>query len=126
MKEEKLKKAIYLGKGLLLAYIITSVLILLFSLLLTYSSIQEGKTALLNTIVIIASIAFGSIYVAVKIRENGWINGGLLGIGYYLILLMLNLIFLKPLVFDIFSITKLAITSITGVIGGIIGINLSS
>ena len=126
MKEKSLKKGIYLGKGLLLAYIITAVLILLFSLLLTYSSIEEGRTALLNTIVIIASIASGSIYVAIKIKENGWINGGLLGIGYYLTLLILNLIFLKPLAFDLFSITKLAITSITGVIGGIIGINLSS
>lgn len=126
MKEESWEKGIYLGKGLLLAYIMTFVLILLFSLLLTYSTIKEGRTALLNTIVMIVSIASGSIYVATKVKENGWINGGILGIGYYLTLLILNLIFLKPFTFDLFSITKLAITSITGVIGGIIGINISS
>lgn len=126
MKEKNLKNGIYLGKGLLLAYIITAVLIVVFSLLLTYSSIREGRTALLNTIVMIVSITAGSIYVATKIKENGWVNGGILGIGYYLILLILNLIFLKPVAIDLLSVTKLGINAITGVIGGIIGINISS
>lgn len=126
MKEENLKNCIYLGKGLLLSYIITTILILLFSFLITYSSLEEGKTALLNTIVMIVSIASGSIYLTSKIREKGWISGGILGIGYYLILLIINLIFFKSLGFDMFSITKLGINAITGIIGGIIGINLLS
>ena len=126
MKKEKLEKGIYLGKGLLLSYIITTILIILFSLLLTFSPLKEGKTPLLNTIVMIVSIVAGSIYLTTKIKEKGWISGGLLGITYYLILILLNFVFLKTVVFDVFSLTKLAITSITGVIGGIIGINLFS
>ncbi len=126
MKKEKLEKVIYLGKGLLLSYIITVILIILFSLLLTFSPLTEGRTPLLNTIVMIVSIVSGSVYVATKTKEKGWINGGILGLGYYLILLLLNLAFLKPVTFDLLSLSKLAITSITGVIGGIIGINLSS
>lgn len=126
MKKEKFEKVIYLGKGLLLSYIITAILIIFFSLLLTYSPLKEGSTSLLNTIVMIVSVVSGSIYLATKTKENGWINGSILGLGYYLILLLLNFAFLKPITFDMFSLTKLAITSITGVIGGIIGINLTS
>lgn len=126
MKKEKFEKAIYLGKGLLLSYIITGVLIILFSLLLTFTPLKEARTPLLNTIVMIVSIVAGSIYLTTKIKENGWVSGAILGLSYYLILVLFNFIFLKSLVFDIFSITKLAITSITGVIGGIIGINLFS
>lgn len=126
MKKERLEKGIYLAKGLLLSYIITGILIILFSLLLTYSPLKEARMPLLNTIVMIVSIVLASIYLTRKIKEKGWISGGILGIAYYLILILFNLVFLKTLVFDVFSLSKLAITSITGVIGGIIGINLFS
>lgn len=124
MKVKDFSKSIYLLKGLLLAFIITSVLIIFFSLLLTYSTLRESKMPLLNTIIMIISITSGSIYMGRKTKEKGWVNGALIGIGYYLILIMLNFLFLKPFTIDIFSITKLFLASITGVIGGIIGINI--
>ena len=125
MKGKDFSRSIYLGKGLLLAFIMTLVLILTSSLLLTFTSIKEGRMALLNTIVMIISITTGSVYVAGKVKEKGWINGGILGISYYLILLMLSFVLLKPFTLDVFSITKLFLTAITGIIGGIIGINIS-
>ena len=125
MKGKDFSRSIYLGKGLLLAFIMTLVLILISSLLLTFTSIKEGRMALLNTIVMIISITTGSVYVAGKVKEKGWINGGILGISYYLILLMLSFVLLKPFTLDVFSITKLFLTAITGIIGGIIGINIS-
>ena len=125
MKVKNLDKGIYLLKGLLLSYIVTCILILFFSVLLTYSNISEGKMPLLNTITMLISITIGSIYTAGKVKEKGWISGGLVGISYYIILIALNMIFLKPLVFDIFSASKIILSSVMGVIGGIIGINLS-
>lgn len=124
MKGKDFSKGIYLLKGLLLAFIVTSVLIIFFSLLLTYSSLRESKMPLLNTVIMIVSITSGSIYIGRRIKEKGWISGGLIGISYYAILIMFNLLFLKPFTIDIFSITKLFLASITGVIGGIIGINI--
>jgi putative membrane protein (TIGR04086 family) len=125
MKGKDFSRSIYLGKGLLLAFIMTLVLILTSSLLLTFTSMKEGRMDLLNTIVMIISITTGSIYVAGKVKEKGWINGGILGISYYLILLMFSFVLLKPFTLDVFSITKLLLTAITGIIGGIIGINIS-
>ncbi|MBU5426424.1 TIGR04086 family membrane protein [Tissierella pigra] len=125
MKVKNLDKGIYLLKGLLLSYIVTCILILFFSVLLTYSNMSEGKMPLLNTITMLISITIGSIYTAGKVKEKGWISGGLVGISYYIILIALNMIFLKPLVFDIFSASKIILSSVMGVIGGIIGINLS-
>lgn len=125
MKSKNISKPIYLLKGVLTAYIITIILILIFSLLLTFTSIRESKMSLLNTIVMIISITSGSIYVSGKVKEQGWINGGLVGIIYYLILIFFNLLLLRPMVFDVFSVSKLVIATITGVIGGIIGINVT-
>ena len=107
-----------------IAYIITVVLILIFSLLLTYTNLQENKIPLLNTIALIGSIALASIYVSIKIKEKGWIMGAIIGIVYYIILIALNFLFLKTLAMDIFSISKLILASVTGMIGGMIGINL--
>jgi len=125
MKVKSWDKSVYLLKGLLLSYIITFVLILMFSMLLTFSNLREGKTSLLNTLVMIISITSGGIYVAGKVKEKGWINGGVLGISYYFILILLNILLLRPIIIDMFSISKLIIAFTTGIIGGIIGINIS-
>ena len=125
MKVKNWNKGIYLLKGLVLSYIITCILILFSSVLLTYSSLSEMKMPLLNTITMLISITVGSIYTAAKVKEKGWISGGIVGIAYYIILIALNVIFLRPLVFDIFSASKIILSSVIGVIGGIIGINLS-
>ncbi|MFA5577419.1 MAG: TIGR04086 family membrane protein [Tissierellaceae bacterium] len=125
MKGKNLGKLVYLLKGLILSYIITTISILVFSLLLTYSKIGEGFIPLANTLVLILSIAVGSIYLSGKLREKGWINGGILGISYYLILLILGLSFKRPMIGEAFLISRLVISIVSGVIGGIIGINIS-
>lgn len=125
MKTKGLGKSIYLLKGLLLAFVVTAILILISSLILTYTNLSEGKMSLLNTIVMILSITSGSAYVAVMIKEKGWLNGGILGLSYYLILILINLIFLKPLIVDVYLFTRLIISVVMGVIGGIIGINIA-
>lgn len=125
MKVKSLVKGVYLLQGLLLAFIITAVLIFISSVIITYTNISESKMNLLNTIVMIISITSGSIYVAIKAKEKGWINGGILGLCYFLIILLINIVFLKPFTFDIFLISRLIISVIMGIIGGIIGINLT-
>ncbi|NLV89025.1 MAG: TIGR04086 family membrane protein [Tissierellia bacterium] len=125
MKTKSLGKITYLLKGLVLAFIITAILILISSILLTYTNLSESKMNLLNTIVMIISITAGSAYVAVMVKEKGWINGGLLGLCYYLILLLINILFLKPLVVDVYLFSRLIISIVMGIIGGIIGINMA-
>lgn len=125
MQSKNINRPIYLLKGVLISYIITIILILIFSFLLTYTNLRESKMTLLNTIVMIISITTGSIFVSGKVKEQGWINGGLVGIIYYSILIFFNLLLLRPMVFDMFSLSKLVIATITGVIGGIIGINVT-
>ncbi|MBU5439654.1 TIGR04086 family membrane protein [Tissierella sp. MSJ-40] len=124
MKVKGLDRSAYLAKALLLSYIMTCILILVFSMLLTFTSLKESRIPLLNTIVMIISITSGSVYAAMKVKEKGWINGGIIGVIYYLILMFLSFLFIKPFILDIYSISKFVIALVTGVIGGVIGINL--
>ncbi len=116
------EKIIYSFKSLLLAYGITVVFIFIFSLLLTFTNLSESKVPLLNALIMVVAIAAGSIYGARNIKEKGYIVGGVIGIIYYLILILLNFLFLNSFSL-MFSITRLVISFIAGAVGGMIGIN---
>jgi len=115
----------FLCNGLLLAFIITIILLVIFSLLLRFTSISETKLPSFNNITMIISIVLASIYVAIKIKEKGWINGAIIGLVYYLIIILINVVFIRTDNSSLLLLTKLVLSGITGVIGGMIGINLA-
>ncbi len=114
----------YLLKGLLLAIIITTVLLMLISVLLKFTSLSESKLPHLNNITMLISIVISGIYVAFKIKENGWLNGALVGVVYSLIIILLGWIFIKESNSLMFIATRIALSTVTGIIGGMIGINI--
>lgn len=115
----------YLMKGVLIAFIITIIALLFFSLMLRFTSLRESRLTTLNNITMILSVAIGSFFTAVKIRENGWLNGAIVGALYYLIIILLNIVFLKPETSNMYLFIKLLISTVAGFIGGMIGINLT-
>lgn len=117
------EKIIFSLKSLLVSFVITIILLMIFSAFLTFTDLSEGKIPILNTVIMIVSIASGSIYGARNIKEKGYIVGGVIGVVYYLILLLLSFLFLNSLIFTVFSVTRLILAFIIGMIGGMIGIN---
>ena len=115
----------YLARALVLAFIVTIIFILISSVILTFTNIREGKGAILNTITFLISISVGSIYFSTKSKEKGWINGGIFGFIYSLILIIINIIFLKSNIIDVLSFQKIILGIVIGIIGGIIGINMA-
>ena len=124
MKSKGLNQGTYFLKSLVLSFIFTFILVLIVSILLTYTPLKESRIPLLNTIIMIISITVGSIYIAFKVGEKGWLNGGIVGVLYFLILVLLNYLFIRPFILDVYSVSKFFISLITGIIGGMIGINL--
>ncbi len=115
---------ITLLKGIVFSLIITVILIIVLALILTYTSLSEGIIPIVNSIIMILSIALGSIYVSVKINRLGWLNGALTGLLYILILVILGNMFVDSFKLDIFILFRILIALITGAVGGMIGINL--
>lgn len=114
----------YWIRGLALAFIITFVLLLLVSLLIRFTDIRESNMALLNNFVLTISIVLASATLGRNVKERGWLNGAILGFLYYLIIIVLNLVFNRPLNLGIFLLVRLIIATALGAIGGMIGINL--
>ena len=124
MNKKNLEYVLFILKGIALAYIVTVIMMMIFSLFLTYTSLKESMIPVLNTIIMIGSIVLGSIYLTLKVGEKGWLNGMIIGVLYFIILLLLNKLIINDLNLSIFSFTKLLISIVTGIIGGMIGINL--
>ena len=115
----------YVAKGLFIALITTIMFLVFFSLLLRFTSLSESKQPLFNNIIMIISIVISSIYSAIKIKEKGWIIGGIVGFLYYLIIILFNFFLIKGDTSNIIFLSKLILSTVIGTISGVIGINLS-
>ena len=69
------------------------------------------------------SILIGSMISTRKIRKNGLLNGGMVGLIYIIILYLISSLFLAGFSLTFNSFIMLVVGIITGMIGGIIGVN---
>lgn len=66
-------------KGVGISLITTIILLIIFSLILTYTNIQENVINPVIMIITAISILIGSSLGNIKIKKNGLINGGIIG-----------------------------------------------
>lgn len=112
-------------RGLIYAFVITLIMLISFTLLLRFTSLSEYKTPQFNILAMIIGVAAASFYIGMKIKERGWLNGAILGFLYYLIIILINLVFFKGENGPVFLISKLLLSTFTGFLGGMIGINIT-
>lgn len=111
-------------KSLVLSFLITVVFFIVYALILTYSSLSEETIPTINTVIMIISILVGSISMSMKVNNKGWLNGGIVGILYMVIIIIFSSFYNKTFAMDSYILIKSLIGLIVGVISGIIGINL--
>ena len=113
------KNAIRIIKGSIFAIITSAILLLIFAVLLCYTNLSEST--MLPVILVITGI---SILIGTrKIRKNGILNGGMVGVIYIITLYLISSLFLAGFNLTFNSFIMLIIGIITGMIGGIIGVN---
>lgn len=120
------KNIIYILKGLGIAFISTFVFLLILAIVLTYSNVSEN---IINpTIIIITalSILIGSSIGNIKIKKNGFMNGGMIGGIYIILLYLFSSIFRMEFSLTMQSIIMVMTGVVFGILGGIIGVNISS
>ena len=112
-------------KGVVLAISLSLILLLIFALLLTYTNISEDTMMPVVMTIVGISILIGSTICARKIKKNGIMNGGLVGFIYILLLYLVSSLCLVGFSITINSFVMLIVGLITGMLGGIIGVNLN-
>lgn len=122
-KEIKNTNEIRILKGIAISVILTCILLLIFSILLTYTEIKEETMGVVILIVSGLSILTGSSISMMHIAKNGMLYGTIVGASYVLILYLLSSLLGSGFSLNLMSILFIIIGMITGAIGGIVGVN---
>ena len=85
---EKIKNSsiINILKGVMISIILTLVLLLIFSIILTYTNVKENTMSPVIIVITALSIIIGSSIANMKISKNGILNGAVIGIIYLAII----------------------------------------
>ena len=121
INENRTIKNIIKGTGI--ALITTLVLLLIFSIILTYTNIDEKVINPVIMIVTAISILLGSSLGNIKIKKNGLINGGIIGTIYIITIYLISSILNWKFSLNLQSIFMIIIAIVFGILGGIIGVN---
>ncbi len=112
-------------KGLIISVISTLLLLFIFAILLTYTNIQENAIAPVMLVITGISILIGSTISMLKIKKNGLIMGGAVGLIYILALYIISSLVEVGFALNVKSVIMIIISIIAGMIGGIVGVNFN-
>lgn len=109
--------------GILLAFLLTIILLLLFSVIIYFTSIAEEFISKLAVIVMALSIAVSSFITSRGIESKGWLNGGLIGLLYSAAIIIIKILFFKEGI-TASSLLDVLFGFLIGAISGAIGVNI--
>lgn len=110
-------------KGSAISMITTLILLIIFSVLLTFTNINERTMPTVIIMITALSILLGSQITTLKIKKNGIINGMAVGGTYMITLYFISSIVSKNFSFNKYSIIMMATGLLIGGLGGMIGVN---
>ena len=110
-------------KGVGISLISTLIMLIIFSIILTYTNIQENVINPVIMIITAISILIGSSLGNIKIRKNGLLNGAIIGASYIAIIYLISSILNWRFALNVQSIIMITVAIVFGVLGGIIGVN---
>ena len=112
-------------KGVVTSILVTLVFLFLLSVILTYSNISETVIPISIVVISAVSILIGSLLTTKKMKKNGIIYGGAIGLIYIIILYLTSSIVSKGFSLNFYSILMMIFSIISGMFGGILGVNMN-
>jgi len=110
--------------GILIAYAITSIALLGYALLITYTEISEGSMPMVVAVTTLLSVMVAGFDAAKGAPSRGWLWGMAAGGVYVLIMVIIMVTVLPSFAADSRTLTTILIGIAGGGLGGMLGINL--
>lgn len=110
-------------KGMVLCFALLIVVSILLGFLSSLDAIQEELANKLLLITNYVAIFGGGIYTAWKVDSRGWFNGGVVGLFYMVVVVIIGSQVIE-VSFGFEMILRVLSGFITGAIGGVIGVNI--
>lgn len=111
-------------KGLIISYLITIPVFIVFAILLSSIEFPAGFLSPIVMVTTVISVLAAGVISARSLKSKGWISGAVTGFCYMLILYIMNGIINMKFSINNHTVTMVLIGMVTGIIGGIAGVNL--
>lgn len=118
-----MEKTNHVLKGLGYSYIVTLAILLIYNLILTFTSVSGNSIAMVTAFITTMSSAFGGFYASKHIKEKGLIYGLIVGLLYIVCLMVIVYLAQEKFIFEAEMIYKIFLTTLAGGIGGVLGVN---
>lgn len=113
-----------IGFGVLRASVLTILFVIIYSLITSFLTPSDTVTSVVLVIATLLSVAYGSVFAALKIGSKGWLVGLLVAFFYMLIIFAVSLAFGRELSFQTRDIVRLILALVAGSLSGMLGVNL--
>lgn len=117
------KQLICILKGILISFLFTLCMLIIFSVLLVYTNLSEQTIRPVIITITGISILIGSSLGTKKLHKNGMISGGIIGGSYILLLYLISSTLNSNFSINWISIIMIIVGLIGGIFGGVIGVN---
>lgn len=122
-RSNKNSNFINVARGSIIAITITLVCLVIFSVILANTEVAESTINPVIILVTAVSIFVGSIMSVSRISKRGIINGGIVGMIYFLAIYILSGIVNSNFSINISGIILIICGILAGMLGGIVGVN---
>ncbi len=127
MKDESIQGQIKsLFGGVLIGYCFTTIVFILYAIILTYTNLSEKGLDVIVILTTILSVAIAGYDSTKNHTKNGLFFGVLAGFIYAIILVIISILINGTLSLTFDTIITILVSIASGGIGGIIGINKNS
>jgi len=117
------KQSICILKGILISFLFTLSMLIIFSILLVYTNLSEQTIRPVIITITGVSILIGSSLGTRKLHKNGLLSGGIIGSSYILLLYLISSTLNSNFSINWISIIMIIVGLIGGIFGGVIGVN---
>ena len=81
--------------------------------------------SIITQAITMVSIVAAALYCGKKVKSKGWLYGMIVGILFVLLMIPISMMWGQTPVFDRYFAAKIIMGSLVGLIGGVIGVNIS-
>ena len=110
-------------KNIIISYVITFILFIIFAFMITYTEIPSKAVSPVIVIITIFSIVLAGFLNGRKASEKGWLTGCVSGFLYMIILYLIGSIVYRNFSVNPNGIAMIICGIFSGIFGGIVGIN---
>ncbi|MBR4173386.1 MAG: TIGR04086 family membrane protein [Clostridia bacterium] len=111
------------SKCALLSLVVTVLLGGILAFFVYFLQIEEATAKMIIFAIMIVSVLFGGFVLAKNISGKGLLNGLLMSVIYFAILLLLSFMLNGKMAIKVSDITRLVTLAASGMLGGILGVN---